>query len=296
MAGGEADAQIGDRKAILCADDYAMTDGVSAGIAELAAVGRLSATSALVTSHHWQRHAADLADLRPRLAIALHLNLTLGQPLGPMPQLAPSGTFPTVRTLLGRSLAGRLDEAEVGAEVDRQLDAFEDALGHPPDMIDGHQHVHVFPQVRRMLLRVLKERYTEVKPMLRDLADRPAAIIARGTAIPKALGLAALATGFGARARALGFRTNRGFSGVSTFDERAGYARELQCFFRRPGPLHLVMCHPGYADDELGRIDPLVARRRAELEALRDDPELPARIRHPRRDEAGRIVWDPVDA
>lgn len=296
MAAGKADRLIGGRKAILCADDYAMTDGISSGIAELAAAERLSATSALVTSRHWRNHAARLAALRPRLAIALHLNLTLGAPLGPMPRTAPSGTFPAVRSLLVRSLAGRLDEAEIAEEIRRQLDAFEDAIGHPPDMIDGHQHVHVFPQVRRTLLRMLKERYLAPKPMLRDIADRPAAIIGRGAAIPKALGLAALAAGFGARARALGFPTNSGFSGVSAFDERVPYARELQCFLRRPGPLHLVMCHPGYPDDELARIDPLVSRRRAELEALRDDPGLPAKIFYPRRDETGRIAWDPVDA
>lgn len=296
MAAGEADAPVGGRKAILCADDFAMTDGISAGIAELAAAGRLSATGALVTSRRWRDHAPGLAALRPRLAIALHFNLTLGQPLGPMPCLAPSGTFPAVGTLLGRCLAGRLDEAELAGEIRRQLDVFEDALRHPPDMVDGHQHVHVFPQVRRTLLRVLTERYPEAKPLLRDVADTPAAIVARGTAIPKALGLAILSAGFGARARALGFPTNKGFSGVSTFDERVPCARELQRFFRRPGPLHLVMCHPGYPDDELDRIDLLVARRERELETLRDDPDLPARIRRPRRDQAGRIAWNMADA
>ena len=290
MADGEAAAQRG-RPAILCADDYGMSDGINAGIGELAATGRLSATSALVTTRHWRDHAGRLAALRPRIAVGLHLNLTLGAPLGPMPHLAPSGTLPPVRTLLGRTLAGRIDDAEVAGEIVRQLDAFEDALGHAPDMIDGHQHVHVFPHIRRVLLRVLTERYPGAKPMLRDIADSPAAIIVRGAAIPKALGLSVLASGFGARARALGFPTNRGFSGVSTFDEQLPYERELRRFFIRPGPLHLVMCHPGYPDEELGRIETLVTRRKAELEALRSARDLPHMILHPRRDETGRIVW-----
>jgi predicted glycoside hydrolase/deacetylase ChbG (UPF0249 family) len=51
------------------------------------------------------------------------------------------------------------------------------------------------------------------------------------------------------------------------------------------------MCHPGYADEELARIDTLVARREVELAALFLDSDLPARIRHPSRDAMGHISW-----
>ncbi len=268
-----------------------MTDGISEGIDQLIDAGRLSATSALVTTRHWRAHARRLGGRRPGIALGLHLNLTLGAPLGPMPHLAPSGTFPHLGTLLRGSLGGRLDEVEIAGEIARQLDRFEDALGHPPDIVDGHQHVHALPQVRRAVLQVLAQRYPDAKPMLRDPADSPAAILARGAAVPKALALALLAAGLGARARAAGFVTNRGFSGVSPFDERVPYACELARFLERPGPLHLVMCHPGFPDPELARIDTLVVRRRAELEALRDHPELPGRIRRPQRNENGRISW-----
>ncbi len=288
--------QDGATRVILCADDYAMTDGVSDGIEELIAAGRLSATSALVTTRHWPSHARRLVRWRDRIAIGLHFNLTLGEPRGPMPRLAPSGTLPSLQTLLRSALVGRLDEAEIAAELIRQLDAFENELGHPPDIVDGHQHVHALPQVRRAVVSVLARRYPGARPMLRDPADKPVAIAARGAAVGKALGLSALSTGFGARARALGFRTNRGFSGVSPFDERVPYARELERFLVRPGPLHLVMCHPGYPDDELARIDSLVARRRAELETLLRHPDLPARVRLPARDASDQVCWDAPDA
>ena len=45
---------------ILCADDYALTEGVSRAIGELAAAQRLSATSVLVTSAHWPAAAPRL--------------------------------------------------------------------------------------------------------------------------------------------------------------------------------------------------------------------------------------------
>ena len=41
------------RMLILCADDYALTEGVSRAIGELAAARRLSATSVMVTTPHW---------------------------------------------------------------------------------------------------------------------------------------------------------------------------------------------------------------------------------------------------
>lgn len=280
---------------ILCADDYGMTAGVSAGIEELASAGRLSAVSALVTRPNWPEFARRLEQLRSQAAIGLHFNLTLGEPLGPMPNLAPTGRFPAVGKLLKLALLGRIDEAEVASEIGRQLDLFEQFVGHPPDMIDGHQHVHAFPQIRRALLRTLRERYPTIKPMIRDPADSPMAIAVRGVAVPKALMIAAVAAGFGRSARRLGFPTNRGFSGFSRFDAQVPDGRELQRFFIRPGPDHLIMCHPGYPDEELARIDPVVDRRKAELEVLRSHPELPSLIRHPHRDEAGRIRWGMVN-
>ena len=53
---------------ILCADDYALTEGISRAIGELAAAQRLSATSVLVTSAHWPAMAPRLLVHRAHLA------------------------------------------------------------------------------------------------------------------------------------------------------------------------------------------------------------------------------------
>ena len=42
-------------------------------------------------------------------------------------------------------------------EVATQVEAFVTAFGRPPDFIDGHQHVHLFPQVRDAVLKVAAE-------------------------------------------------------------------------------------------------------------------------------------------
>ena len=206
---------------ILCADDYAMTLGISAGIEELATAGRLSATSAMVTTPHWPSFGPRVSGLRERAAIGLHFNLTLGRPLAPMPKFAPDGQFGAVAGIIKRGAMGSLPLDEIEAEVTRQIDQFEAVAGVPPDFIDGHQHVQALPGVRKAFLAAIGRRSWVSRPLIRDPADTVVAIMARGAATGKSLQLAALALGFGTAVTAAGFPVNQGFSGASAFDERA---------------------------------------------------------------------------
>lgn len=253
---------------ILCADDFAMTEGVSRGIEELALARRLSATSAMVNLPGWREMAPKLSALRPYIATGLHLNLTLGPPMGSSPGLAPDGEFTDHTALVRKCLIAGISTDEIAREIARQLVAFEEATGFPPDFVDGHQHVHVLPRVRRALLAVLQDRYPGWKPLVRNPEDRPARILRRQAAPHKALVINLLSRGFGNEVRLAGFATNHGFSGVSTFDLDSPYEKELACFFSHRGPRHLVMCHPGYPDAELAELDPVVERRHHELDAI----------------------------
>ncbi|HXF54460.1 MAG TPA: ChbG/HpnK family deacetylase [Hyphomicrobiaceae bacterium] len=277
---------------ILCADDYGLTEGVSRGIEELAVLRRISAASALVNLTGWPRYGPRLSAVRDRIAIGLHFNLTLGAPVGEMPRLAPFGVLPRLGPLLAAALAGRLEATEIAGEVCRQIDSFEQATGHAPDFIDGHQHVHALPGVRTAFLRAVASRFPAARPLIRDPGDDMRAILARGGAVAKALCVAGLARGFGEHARRSGFPVNRGFAGFSTFATSQPFERELNRFFTRPGPAHIVMCHPGYADAELARMDKVVGRRRHELDTLNTLPALDKMIWHPLRSEAdGMPAW-----
>lgn len=268
-----------------------MTGGVSRGIEELATAGCLSATSAMTTSRHWPAHAPRIARFRSGLAIGLHFNLTLGAPLGPMPRMAPDGCLPLVGALVRRALLGDVDATEIEAETDRQLDAFEHALGHPPDFLDGHQHVHALPRVRDGVLAALRRRYQGRPFLIRDPADGWQAIVHRGVAIPKAIVLSSLASGFAASARAAGFVTNDGFAGVSAFEPETA-EREFQNFAQAGSRMPLVMCHPGHADAELTSLDPLTTRRERELDVLRHRSPFATRLLRPQRSGAdGMIDW-----
>ncbi len=255
------------RPIVLCADDYAMNEGVSRGILALACIGRISATSVMANAAGWPALAPELSAFHGRIGIGLHLTLTWGAPLGPMPGLAPAGQFPELGPLLRRAVSGRLPLGEVADEIGRQLDSFGEAFGREPDFIDGHQHVHALPGIRQALLGVLAARGLAGRVWLRDPGDRVSAIARRRFAAGKALLVAALSRGFGAQARAAGFRTNSGFSGFSPFDLGRDLGRDFATYLVATGSSHVVMCHPGEVGYPAG-LDQVVEARRRELDYL----------------------------
>lgn len=253
---------------VLCADDFALTDGVSRSILTLLEGGRLSAAGAMTNRPHWRAFAQDFADHGERADLGLHLNLTCAAPLGAMPGLAPGGVLPSLSTVARGALASAAIRREIGAEIARQLDAFEDALGRAPRFLDGHQHVHVLPGVRAAVLDALRTRYPVGSVYLRDPSDSLRAIRTRGVGVGKALVISGLARGLRRAATARGIPLNRGFSGVSPFDPAREFGADLARFLIAPGPAHLVMCHPGFIDDELATLDPVIATRPLEHDAL----------------------------
>ena len=262
---------VSPRPFILCADDYALSPGVTRGILDALGKGRLNATGAMTNRPLWKEAAPDVAAFSDRADIGLHLNLTFGAPLGPMPTLAPSGVFPRLGPFLKAARARRLPADEVRAEIARQLDAFEDAMGRPPDFVDGHQHVQVLPGVRDWLLQELVRRGLAGRLWLRDSSDRLPRILTRRVELPKALVLASLGRGFADAAHRLGFHTNEGFAGFSAFDLQRDYGRDFARYLVSPGARHLVMCHPGHVDADPSAGDEVREPRARELEFLLSD-------------------------
>ena len=281
---------IANSSIILCSDDFAMTRGVSEAILSLAEEGRLSATSAIVTTVHWPTYAKSVMRLRDRIAVGLHLNLTFGHPLGPMRELAPNGVLPHWDKLIQRTMTGRINRLEIASEFERQLHRFEAEAGFPPDFIDGHHHIHVLPVIRHVVIEVLSRRFPARDILLRDPSDNPVRIIGRRIAAGKALSIACLAIGFRQLGVAQGFLVNAGFSGYSTFGA-VPYEREFKAFLRYRGPQHMIMCHPGFADDELGSLDSIARRRREEYAVLSTRPDIPDLIWHPMRSNGAFGCW-----
>lgn len=256
----------------LCADDFGISEAVSRGILEALASRRLSATSAITTLPDWRASAPLLSAYGETADIGLHLNLTLATPLTAMPVFAPTGFFPKIEEITRATLRRRQPlpriAREIGEEIGAQIDAFCEAFGRVPDFLDGHHHVHVLPGIRHILFDVLEDKGLHGKIWLRDCGDRPARILKRKFQIAKAMASSWLGRGFGAAARARGFPVNDGFAGFSDFSETRDYAADFTTYLVAPGAAHLVMCHPGYVDDTLIRIDPVTRSREKELAFL----------------------------
>jgi len=249
------------------ADDYGIAPGVSQGIRELLQAGRLSGTSCLVLSPLWKDEALTLRGLDAWADIGLHLALTDFAPLGPMPGLAPGGRLPGLGRLIAAAYLGRLRRDEIAAEIDRQLDAFAQAMGRPPDYIDGHQHVQQLPVVREIVLDRLMHRLPP-GTALRVCHEPFAAIRQRGVAVLRAGVIAAIGSKLRQLADDAGIPSNRRFAGVRDFTERQPYRALFRRYIAEPPHALAIMCHPGYPDDALRQVDPVVDTRPGELAYL----------------------------
>jgi chitin disaccharide deacetylase len=261
--------QTPPRGFVLCADDYAMSPGICAGILALLDAKAISATGAMTNRPLWASAARDLAAFKGRADLGLHFNLTCGSPLSEASNLAPNGQFMALGTLLQRLYRGKIPASEIRDELTAQLNAFEEAMGQAPDFIDGHQHVHAMPGMGAVIIATLEQRYPDRCPYLRDPSDGLRAIVSRRAHSVKAFGVALLARGFGVGARNARFKTNHGFSGFSSFDHSRDFAADFSRAMIALGQKPLIMCHPGEMDETLRALDPAVESRPLELAFFR---------------------------
>jgi predicted glycoside hydrolase/deacetylase ChbG (UPF0249 family) len=255
----------------LCADDYGISESVDKAIRDLLMNGRINATSVMVAAPAFQAsEAASLKMLNAgtrRFAIGLHVTLTA--PFAPLSAgFRPTrrGAFLPLAEMLVRGTLRLLSRDRLAIEIATQLKAFVTAFGRPPDFIDGHQHVQLFPQVREPLLEMVRE--VAPRAWVRQCGRAPS--VARRLADRKALLLDALSREFRARAASFGVRTNPAFAGAYDFTKSGeqDFARRFPDFLDGLPPQSVVMCHPGFVDVELERLDPLTKQREREYAYL----------------------------
>jgi chitin disaccharide deacetylase len=253
----------------LCADDYAIAPAVGVAIRDLIARGRLNATSVMTVAPSFRSEAPPLAALTAERRAAIGLHLTLTGRFRPLTAFRPlaEGVFPPLGAFVRRAFLRRLDRIALAREIEAQLQAFTTAFGRAPDFVDGHQHAHMFPQVRDEVLAAVKR-------------AAPAAWVRQcGSALPlsillrdfKTLALSALSRGLRRRAAARGLATNPAFAGVYDLDPGTDFAALFPRFLEAMPDGGLVMCHPGHVDAELKRLDPLTDLRETEYEYFAGD-------------------------
>jgi predicted glycoside hydrolase/deacetylase ChbG (UPF0249 family) len=261
----------------LVADDFALAPGVSAAIRDLAAAGRLSATSVMTVVPGFRAEAARLRDTVTPRPFGIGLHVTLTGPHHPLTvNFAPvtrSGAFPDLPTLMTLAFAGRLKPAVIRAEIEAQLDAFAIAFGRMPDHVDGHQHVQLLPTIRSAVLDVVSDRLHGAWVRQCGQANAPRNLFRD----PKGTVLAQLSRAFKSRAETRGVRVNPAFAGAYLYQPEADFAALFPGFIETLPDGGVVMCHPGHVDAELVARDPLTSHREAEFAFLASD-RLPAAL------------------
>jgi chitin disaccharide deacetylase len=251
----------------LCADDYGISPAVNRAIRDLIARRRINATSVMVGAPSFDageaRALAAVAaeDAGTRAALGLHFTLTAPfRPLGSYRPIAADGAFLSLRQMLARGLARALDGRAAAAEAERQIEAFHQAFGRLPDFVDGHQHVHLLPQIGDALLAVMKERTPAA--WVRQCGRTSPLMKRRGHA--KAHLLDVLSRRLRRRCAILGVATNPGFAGAYNFGRSTAYDAVFVSFLEGLPEGGVVMCHPGFVDAELQRLDHLTSMREQE--------------------------------
>jgi predicted glycoside hydrolase/deacetylase ChbG (UPF0249 family) len=246
---------------ILCSDDFAFSREVSLTITGLAQAGKLNAISCMAVMPGWPSDAALLRYLPDHVEIGLHLTLTGERPLTAMPRLAPGGHLPGINDLGRLTRAGTAPLDEIAVEVRAQFDSFIQAMGRPPAFVDGHQHAHALNGIRDIVLEETAIRAPGA--WVRCCTDSFVAMMSRPFR-GKALASAWHSLGLKRDAARHGLRCNDSFAGH--YDFASDYTSLFPVFLRRPGMVHLVMCHPGKGDRP---DDEIASARVREATALR---------------------------
>jgi predicted glycoside hydrolase/deacetylase ChbG (UPF0249 family) len=251
------------KRIVVCADDYNLSPGVSKAIRELVAKGRLNATSVMTIFPGLDEEAKALAATPSPtpVQIGLHLTLTGGfSPLVSPPIATRDGKLPPIATLLSPLARFRTVRSAIALEIEAQIEAFERAFGRMPDFIDGHQHVHLMPSIRKIFL----ETAARLAPQAWVRQCAPARKRSLLLSDNKTRVIGTLSLALERQARRLGLKTNPSFSGAYDFAGSERFADLFPRFVRELTDGGVVMCHPGFIDGLLRARDTLVERREEE--------------------------------
>lgn len=230
------------KRIVLCADDYGQVANISQGILTLIKMQRISAVSCLVTGADWYKQAVWLKEYQNQVDIGLHFNLTEGHALSAAYRKIHGTKFKSVMQLLAQSCLRGLKSAAIEAELEAQLEAFTHALGFMPHHLDGHQHVHQFPIVRDVMMRVYHRHLRKARTYIRLVKEK----MAWSHSFKKAI---IHFSGSNALQQLLIHHNvphNASFAGIYHFKKYHHCYRKLfQSFLQRMENGGIIMCHPG---------------------------------------------------
>ncbi|MDR3749550.1 MAG: ChbG/HpnK family deacetylase [Acidobacteriota bacterium] len=275
------------RRLIINADDFGLTTGVNRAIAEAQQHGIVTSATLMANSRAFDEAAGLARSLTARgrnFSVGCHVVLMDGAPLLPPEQvpslLQPGSNNGRFRSKLNdfvvASFRGKLQPTEIEAEATAQIRKLQTA-GISPSHFDTHKHAHMFPAVLRPLLRAaqacgvpaVRNPFGQVWPLPFGDMVRKRHLWTRFAQLNV---LRNFSGQFRREVQAHGMHTTDGSVAVLVTG-----SLDLKLFGkimdRLPEGAWEFVCHPGYNDAELTKVQTRLRQSREQELALLISPE-----------------------
>lgn len=275
------------RQLIVNADDFGLTAGVNRAIIEAHRDGVVSSATLMATANDAAfNEAVEAARKLPALSVGCHVVLVDGAPVsapGAVDTLLairsgePECFYSSLSAFAARATMGGFDREQLVTEITAQIRKIQ-AAGIAVSHLDSHKHAHIFPEILKAMLRAARicgvhAIRSPFVPMKAIMAQRFAG---KGT-LMKRYGqvrvLNAFAGNFRRQTARAGLRAPDGVIGVIETGSMDGILLRQALAGLPEGTWELV-CHPGYADDDLRAMRTRLVESREQERALLTSSEL----------------------
>jgi predicted glycoside hydrolase/deacetylase ChbG (UPF0249 family) len=204
--------------------------------------GVVTSTSIMTNMPGTEEALVEAAGRGRSVSFGVHLNLCEGYPLTSARTLRqPSGRFSSKRMLALKACLGRLEPAELEAELSAQIERAR-AAGVAISHLDSHKHMHQLPVVRDVIPRVAQRHRIDrvrctVNGTLLALPPHPGRALARVVR-------SQLARQARRRFQALGLRGPGRVIDLGDLMRLSGTGPQIAAL-RRPDIVTEMFCHPG---------------------------------------------------
>lgn len=246
------------KKLIVNADDFGISELTNKGIIHCFRDGILTSTTLMANGNAFD-NAVRLAKAHNALGVGVHLNLTQGKPVS----AAFEGKF-SERNIY-KAMFSMLNLRDVETEFRAQIEKIIKG-GIRPTHIDGHKHIHIFPGIIRIVVKLAREYGIRAIRLPKNNKIVNYRLILTWQ-MPKLMLIEMYARTAERIIKHAGLATAGSFYGVlETGRLDKGYLAAILEKVKE-GPAEL-MCHPGFYDENIPCV--LKKSRETELQALTD--------------------------
>ncbi|HEV3116784.1 MAG TPA: ChbG/HpnK family deacetylase [Gemmataceae bacterium] len=241
------------RYLLVNADDYGIGPATSEAILDLAMRGRVTSAVLMVNSPYAVQSVSAWQKAGKPMELGWHPCLTMDAPIlpaGKVPSLVGAdGCLWSLAQFMRRWCLGRLQAAEIAAELQAQLDRFIELVGHAPTVVNSHQHTQIFRPVGDILIDILKKQ--RPLPYLRRIRESFAMLVKIPGARLKRSFLSFLGRRDARLQEGAGLPGNDRLAGITD----PPYSADPEFFTRWLGKIKGAVielaCHPGHYDATL---------------------------------------------